>query len=93
MAVNTSVVHSDPRTMGGTPVFVGSRLPVQILFDYLADGHTLKEFLDDFATNVTVEQAAAAIEEAGKLLVDRANIDRRMRDEASLAASEGARVS
>ncbi len=42
------VVHSDPERLGGTPVFVGSRVPVQSLFDYLEAGDSLDEFLHQF---------------------------------------------
>ena len=52
------VVHSDPEIMGGTPVFVGTRVPVQALIDYLEGGHSLSEFLEDFPT-VKREQAIA----------------------------------
>jgi len=55
-----SVVHSDPDILGGTPVFVGTRVPVQALIDYIEGGHSLNEFLDDFPT-VTREIAIAAI--------------------------------
>jgi len=65
---NHSVIHSDPETLGGTPVFVGTRVPVQALIDYLEGGHPLAEFLDDFPS-VTHEQAIAALEEAKRLLV------------------------
>ena len=58
-----SVVHSDPEIMGGTPVFVGTRVPFQTLLDYLEAGDPLGEFLDDFPT-VTREQAIAALEQA-----------------------------
>lgn len=40
----------DPDILGGTPVFRGTRVPVQTLFDYSADGFTLDEFLDNFPT-------------------------------------------
>jgi uncharacterized protein (DUF433 family) len=43
-------VHSDPEILGGTPVFVGSRVPVRALIDYLEHGRPLAEFLDDFPT-------------------------------------------
>lgn len=55
------VVHTDPEIMGGTPVFVGTRVPVQSLFVYLEAGDSLEEFLDAFPT-VTREQAIAALE-------------------------------
>jgi uncharacterized protein (DUF433 family) len=59
------VVHSDPEIMGGTPVFVGTRVPLQNLIDYLEGGESLEDFLEAFPT-VTREQAIAVIE-AGKL--------------------------
>ena len=68
MTVVQSVVHSDPDILGGTPVFVGTRVPVRTLLDYLADGDTLEEFLDHFPT-VSQEQSVAAREEAKALLV------------------------
>ena len=43
-------VHSDPDILGGTPVFVGTRVPVRALLDYLEHGRPLAEFLDDFPT-------------------------------------------
>jgi uncharacterized protein (DUF433 family) len=46
----TSIVHSDPNILGGTPVFVRTRVPVQALIDYIEGGHSLNEFLDDFPT-------------------------------------------
>ena len=54
-----SVVHSDPDILGGTPVFVGTRVPLQALIDYLEGGHSLDEFLDVFQT-VSRELAVAA---------------------------------
>ncbi len=65
------VIHSDPEILGGTPVFVGTRVPVQTLLDYLEGGHPLAEFLDDFPT-VTKAQAVSALEQAKHLLVSRA---------------------
>jgi len=67
----TPVVHSDPEIMGGTPVFVGTRVPVQALIDYLEDGHSLSEFLEDFPT-VKREQTIAALEHAKQILVSSA---------------------
>ena len=58
-----SVVHSNPEVMGGTPVFVGTRVPVQSLFDYLEGGETLNEFLRQFPS-VKRQQAIAALEMA-----------------------------
>ncbi len=62
------IVHSDPEIVSGTPVFVGTRVPVQALLDYLEGGETIEEFLDDFPS-VTREQAVAFLEEAGRALL------------------------
>ena len=43
-------VHSDPDILGGTPAFVGTRVPARALLDYLEHGRPLAEFLDDFPT-------------------------------------------
>jgi uncharacterized protein (DUF433 family) len=59
-------VHSDLEILGGVPVFVGTRVPVRALFDYLEHGHPLGEFLDDFPT-VTKEQAAGVLEHVKRL--------------------------
>ena len=59
--MNASVIHSDPDILSGTPVFVGTRVPVQSLFDYLEGGETLDEFLRQFPS-VSRGQATAAIE-------------------------------
>jgi uncharacterized protein (DUF433 family) len=66
------VIQSDPEIMGGTPVFVGTRVPFQTLLDYLEAGDPLSEFLDDFPT-VTREQAIAALEQAKDALLARAH--------------------
>jgi uncharacterized protein (DUF433 family) len=63
-----SVVHSDPEILGGTPVFVGTRVPLQALIDYIEGGHSLKEFLDDFPT-VTRDLAIGALEQAKAHLI------------------------
>jgi uncharacterized protein (DUF433 family) len=66
----TSVVHSDPDILGGTPVFVGTRVPVQALIDYIEGGHSLEGFLNDFPT-VSRKLALAALEQAkAHLLAD-----------------------
>ena len=59
------IIHSDPEIMGGTPVFVGTRVPLQNLIDYLEGGESLDDFLEAFPT-VNRAQAIAVIE-AGKL--------------------------
>jgi uncharacterized protein (DUF433 family) len=63
----SSVVRSDPDILGGTPVFVGTLVPVQTLIDYIESGHSLDQFIDDFPA-VTRELAVAALEEAKALL-------------------------
>jgi len=68
MEIQKSVVHSDPEILGGTPVFVGTRVPFQTLLDYLEGGETLDEFLENFPT-VTREQAIAALEQAKEALL------------------------
>jgi len=57
----SQVVHSDSDILGGTPVFVGTRVPVQSVFDYLEGGETLDEFLRQFPS-VRREQAIAALD-------------------------------
>jgi len=64
------IVHSDPDILGGTPVFVGTRVPFQALIDYLEGGHPLDEFLEDFPS-VTREQAIAALDLARDAMLDR----------------------
>jgi uncharacterized protein (DUF433 family) len=71
MKPHEPAVHSDPDIMGGTPVFVGTRVPIQTLLDYLEAGQPLDEFLEDFPT-VAREQAIAALEQAMEALVSRA---------------------
>ena len=61
------IVHTDPEIMSGTPVFVGTRVPVQTLLDYLEAGDSLDVFLDHFPT-VSREQAVAVLELAKEML-------------------------
>ena len=61
MPSKAAVVHSDLDILGGTPVFVGTRVPVKSLYDYLEAGDSLDEFLESFPS-VTREQAVAALE-------------------------------
>lgn len=71
MSTTQMPIHSDPETMGGTPVFVGTRVPAQTLLDYLEAGDSLDEFLEHFPS-VTREQAIAALELGNSLLVAKA---------------------
>ena len=63
MPTTVAVVHSDPEILGGTPVFIGTRVPFRNLIDYLERNHNLDEFLDSFPT-VSRQQAVAALEAA-----------------------------
>jgi len=68
-----SVIHKDPEILGGAAVFVGTRVPVQALLDYLEAGRPLDEFLEDFPS-VSREQAVTALEEAKRHLVAGARV-------------------
>ena len=50
MPQSQSVIHIDPEVLGGTPVFRGTRVPIQSLFDYLEGGDSLAVFLEQFPT-------------------------------------------
>ena len=63
-----AVFHSDPEIMGGTPVFTGTRVPVQNLVDYLEGGESIDEFLAGFPT-VKREQVIGFIEAAKEKLL------------------------
>ena len=63
------VVHCDPDILGGTPVFVGTRVPVRILFEHLEAGDSLEVFLEQFPS-VSREQAVAALELAREVLTE-----------------------
>ena len=63
-------ITRDPDVMHGTPVFRGTRVPVQTLFEYLEGGDTLEDFLEGFPT-VSRELAIQALEEAKHLLLAR----------------------
>jgi uncharacterized protein (DUF433 family) len=71
MEAEHPLIHSDPEIMGGTPVFVGTRVPVQTLLDYLEAGDPLDEFLENFPS-VSRDQAVAVLELAKELLLARA---------------------
>jgi uncharacterized protein (DUF433 family) len=62
-----AIVHSDPEILGGTPVFVGTRVPVRNLIDCLEAGDSIEAFLRSFPT-VSREQAVAALELASDYL-------------------------
>lgn len=65
-----SVVHSDPEIMSGTPVFVGTRVPVQTLIEHLDGGYTIDGFLEQFPT-VRREQVTRFLDQATHALLER----------------------
>jgi uncharacterized protein (DUF433 family) len=67
--MNYGAINIDPETMGGTPVFTGTRVPIQSLFDYIETGETLDEFLENFPT-VAKEHAIQVLEMAKKTLTN-----------------------
>ena len=67
----STIIHADPEILGGTPVFVGTRVPVRILFEYLAAGDSVETFVDAFPS-VRREQAIAVLGLAEDLVTDRA---------------------
>lgn len=69
----TTVVHSDPEVLSGTPVFVGTRVPLQSLIDHLAGGDSLDEFVRQFPS-VRREQAQDALALAAAALRDRLGV-------------------
>ncbi len=67
--MSQSVICRDPEVMSGTPVFRGTRVPVQTLIEYLEAGDSIDEFLEGFPT-VTRDQVIAFLEEAKEKLVE-----------------------
>ncbi len=67
--VETQIITRSPDVMSGAPVFAGTRVPVQTIIDYLAGGHPLEEFLDDFPT-VRREQALELLQRIKQMLKD-----------------------
>ena len=63
--MNYGAINIDPETMSGTPVFTGTRVPVQALFDYIETGETLNEFLENFPS-VKKDNAIEVLKMAGK---------------------------
>ena len=69
MCMNTSdLITVDPETLGGTPVFKGTRVPVKTLFEYLENNYSLDEFLECFPT-VTRELARRVLERSESALL------------------------
>jgi uncharacterized protein (DUF433 family) len=67
--MSRSVIYRDPEVMSGTPVFCGTRVPIQTLIEYLEAGDSIDEFLEGFPS-VTREQVIAFLEEAKEKLVE-----------------------
>ena len=63
-----SSITCSPEVLGGTPVFAGTRVPVQTLFDYLEAGETIDDFLEGFPT-VTRDQVVAFLEQAKSRMI------------------------
>jgi len=61
------VININPNILGGTPVFMGTRVPIETLFDHLENGISITEFLEDFPS-VSKDQVVAVLEIAGKIL-------------------------
>jgi uncharacterized protein (DUF433 family) len=66
--IDTELITIDPEIMSGTPVFAGTRVPLQTLFDYIEGGDPLEEFLEDFPT-VKRAHAIAVLEQSKDLLL------------------------
>ena len=64
--MKVDVINIDPDILGGTPVFRGTRVPIETLFDHLESGITIDAFLDDFPS-VTREQVTQVLELVGQL--------------------------
>ncbi len=67
-------INIDPETMGGTPVFTGTRVPVQTLFDYIEGGDDLNDFLEDYPT-VSKESVMQVLDMAKKSLTTEKMLD------------------
>jgi uncharacterized protein (DUF433 family) len=70
MQLPIPLITATPERLGGTPVFAGTRVPVQNLFDYMEGGETLDEFLESFP-DVSRQHAIAVIELAKLLALER----------------------
>ena len=72
--MNYGPINIDPETMGGTPVFTGTRVPIQALFDYIETGESLNEFLENFPS-VKKEFAIQFLKMAGKSITNERILD------------------
>lgn len=69
MNINFSTISKSPEIMGGTPVFVGTRVPIQTFFEYLKAGDSIDDFLDGFPT-VTKVQIMTLLEEIRQQFIE-----------------------
>ena len=67
--MSDQIITASADVLGGTPVFAGTRVPVQTLLDYLKGGETIDDFLEGFPT-VKREQVIAFLEEAEEQIVE-----------------------
>jgi len=67
--IETQIISRSPNILSGTPVFAGTRVPVETIIDYISAGHSLEEFLDDFPT-VRREQALELLQRLKQQLAD-----------------------
>lgn len=65
----SKIVHRSPEVLAGTPVFVGTRVPVRVLLEYLEAGDSLNEFLHDFPS-VDRDQTIAFLEDSAEALLE-----------------------
>lgn len=75
MTKKESVIHTDSKILGGVPVFVGTRVPLRNLIDFLEAGDSIDDFLQAFPS-VSREHAVAALEQACEVLSEGARPDR-----------------
>jgi uncharacterized protein (DUF433 family) len=68
----TGVVHSDPEILGGAPVFVGTRVPLRNLIDYLEDDYSVEQFLEQFPS-VRRDQVTAVLEAVESVVPQRSS--------------------
>ena len=67
--VETQIISRSPDVLSGAPVFAGTRVPVQTIIDYLAGGHSLDAFFDDFPT-VRRDQALELLQRIKEMLAN-----------------------
>lgn len=89
--MDSSPIHNDPDILGGTAVFIGTRVPFQTLLEYLEDGESLERFLEDFPT-VTREQTVQGVQlaERSSLFTSRSHPGSQDRGRSSMSESDPA---